>query len=149
MDSKLFDSGYPIKIGGEEFTASMLTDRDFGDIDNYIKAQYVNTAYMAAENLSVAERKELTTIALNNAANITWESREGNDLIFSREGIIRLGWQMCRKRHPNLPFKVFYELAHKNLAESIFQIEAAYVALTPKMDEEDVGGSSTENKKSA
>lgn len=145
-DTKLFDSSFPMQIGDKEYQASMLTDRDYGDLDNFIKSFYVDIAYRAAENYTPQKRKELVTIALNESINVDWESDVGNSIICSREGMLRVGWQMCLKRHPALTFKEFRDEAYKNIASAIMKIDNTWGMFLPA--KEDVGGSSTENNKS-
>ena len=147
MESRLFDSGYPMKIGGQEYTASALTDLDYGDLDNFIKSTYVNIAVAAGDELPSDKKKELISIALNNSLEIGWDTPEGDKILYSGRGMIRLGYQMIRKRHPTVTFKEFREHASKDVGASIQAIEIAYTTLT-RILLQDLGGDPSDTVKS-
>lgn len=148
MDAKLFDSGYPLKIGGNEFVASILTDKDYGDLTHYMRSVFISIANRAARDFeNEDERKELLAIAMKESLTIGWGTEDGFNIISSEDGVLHLGFQMLRKRHKGLTFKQFEELARKDLPDSIQQIQSVYSALN-SVKEDDSGGSSTENTKS-
>lgn len=146
MESKFLDGSFPMKIGDIEFNASTLTDKDYADLDGYIKSVFINIAINSSKNLEEDFRKELISVALKEAINIGWSSEEGIDIISTTEGCFRLGYQMCRKRHPNLSFNDFKKEASKKIADSVEQINIAYRTLNSIVGDD--GGSSTENSKS-
>jgi len=160
-DSKLFDAAIEFKVGDEVFYASMLTDRDFGDLDQWIKSKYINMAYEAAD-LAVEEasndrerssalnrRKEMIETALLSATSIGWGSDEGWNFMMTSEGMIRLGFQFCRKRHPTLKFKEFDKEARKDVDKTVVEIDKIYGRFYPKrVKEENTGGTPDGNSKS-
>lgn len=147
MESRLFDSGYPMRIGDAEYTASSLCDKDYGDLDNYIKATYVAIAESASVDLPPDRRKELITIALSNSLAVGWDTEEGDKILYSGLGILRIGFQMIRKRHPTVQYKEFHAQASKNMIEAVRQIETVYSALT-RILTEDIGGTADAKSKS-
>lgn len=158
VENQLFDSAFPIKIGKQkiEFQTSMLTDRDYGDLDLYLKARYIELIRNTATNLSDEARKEVMSVAVNNSLKIGWATDEGIELIFREDGLLHLGYQMIRKRHgEKVSFNKFEALCRgkknqdgqsEDLKDSIEQILTAWRYFNKML--EDVGGSSTENDKS-
>lgn len=151
VDTRLVDGSFPMKIGEVTYNASMLTDRDYGDIDNWIKSMYIALATNASKMLGETEKKELRVLALGTAISMTWGTDEGLEIMTSLSGLLKLGHQMCRKRHPQLTYEQFEKEAYKNLNDSLDQINIAYGivhSIVDKKKEEDVGGSSTGSEKS-
>lgn len=152
MNNDLFNGSYPMKIGNEEFKASRLTDKDYADLDGYIKARYVADAQKAALLLG-PEGREIVKLAMaevhNSETEVAWGTEIGGNILSSQDGVLHLGYQMILRRHPNVSFKQFEKEAHKDLIGSVRAIDDAFGHFYPSRDEEDVGGSSTENKKSA
>jgi len=162
-DAKLFDAAIEFNVGEEVFYASLFTDRDFGDLDQWIKSKYINMAYDAADlaietasnererTTALSRRKEMIESAHLSATNIGWGTDEGWNLIVTNEGMIRLGFQFCRKRHPILKFKEFDKEARKDLKKTIIEIDKVYGRFYTKKDKEDsedIGGVPAENSKS-
>lgn len=155
-ENQLFDAAFPIKIGKQELQASMLTDRDYGDLDLYLKARYIHLVRETAGELTEDERKEVMSTAVNNSLKIGWHTDEGIELLFREDGLLHLGYQMIRKRHgAKFTFNKFEALArgkkdkdgqYEDLKNSIVQILDAWRYFNKML--EDVGGSSTENDKS-
>lgn len=151
-DSRLSDSGFPMKIGDAEYTASMFSDKDWGDINEFIRSEYLSNATKAAINLPEELKAELLKVALSNVINVGWGTEEGNNIIYALDGkgILRVGYQMIRKRNPRVSFAKFEEEAKKDLSLSINTIMNTYSYLQPVRSEDmdESGGSSAENTKS-
>jgi len=161
-DAQLFDAAIEFPIGDEIYYASRFTDKDFGDLDQWIKSKYINMAYDASDlaietasnererTAALSRRKEMTDAALLSATSIGWGSDEGWNVIMTNEGMIRLGFQFCRKRHPQLKFKEFNTEARKDIDKSIMEIDKLYGRFYSKKKKEGAtGGASTENSKSS
>lgn len=123
-DARLANGSFPLKIGEQEFAATMLSDKDKGDLTGYIQSKYIEVAKNVGRESE--DGQELLKFALSTAVNITWGTKEGVEIIFTDEGLLRLGWQMIRKRHLGLSFKDFSELAKVSLANSITNIIEVY-----------------------
>ena len=147
-DQKLADGAYPIRVGNREYLACTLTDRDYADLVGYCQHCYVQTAVNASKEMN-GDSSELLRFAIASASKITWASRECSEIIGTEDGTLRIGWQMLRKRHPQLGFDEFKEIVKKDEEEFYQQIALAHKILHPIEErKEDVGGSSTENTKS-
>lgn len=161
-NNALFDSKYPIKIGNQELRCSYLTDKDYGDLDGYIKAKYVQLAFKVANSghLTDVEAIEYKSIAVSNSLKTGWATVEGNDIIWSEDGILHIGYQLIRKEHAaKYNFATFEKLCrgrkdengqYPELLFAIEQILLAWKFFNPEKEkkEEDVGGSSTGSEKS-
>jgi len=151
MDNKLSDAGYPIQIGDQEYTASMLTDRDYGDLDQYIQSVFIRMGCNAAELLDdESKKRELKSLALKDATQIGWGTSEGINIIATVDGILHLGFQMIRKRHAKILFSEFKQQALKNLSASINEINLIDRRLNYTIidDDKKPGGASAGNEKS-
>lgn len=150
MDSKLADSSYPLKIGDEEYQASMFTDKDYGSLDNYIKAAYVENAFKTAGLLDDEGRKdEIKRFAMSQSANVGWFTHEGINIMATQDGLLHLGFQMLRKLHPTLKFSEFKVEAMKSIHTASMNIVLADRHLNYiKTEEGESRGTLTENDKS-
>lgn len=100
-DPRFVDGSYPFRLNGTEFSASMLTDRDYADLTGYIQSKYLELA----KRVGRAEYR----FAIAALPGITWFTPEGMELIGTNEGTARVGWQMIRKRHPDISFEDFID----------------------------------------
>lgn len=165
--SRLVDASYPMQFGNQKYDASQLTDRDFEDLKLYIKAVYLKNARLMTVDMDVDGRKEYLAAALTQAMSIEWGDDIANEIIFTRDGIAQMSFQMIKKRHPNITFINFLKhfdgtIAVKQkiikeedksqfLSESLNTTMLAWNELhTTESNEEDgdQGGSSTESSKS-
>ena len=147
MDTKLSDSGFPMKIGDQEYTASMLTDRDYGDLSRYIQSEYINIATRAAELIDDEDqRRELKSVALSEATRIGWMTQEGVNIISSLDGLIHLGFQMIRKRHPKILYRQFESEARKDIRSSLEEINKVDKLLNYLEKKEDTPSDNGANK---
>lgn len=155
-DSRLADSSLPMSIGGTEYNCSMLTDKDRGDLQEWVRSRYIQLAMKSSKGLEQGDRDELVRIAISGAMNISLASKEAIDILFSTNdnaiGILRLGYQHILKRHPRVSFEVFCRNARKNLEDSCEAIMAMFTYFnteeTEETEEGDEGGSPSEKKKS-
>lgn len=135
-EQQLYNSGWPIKIGQEEYTASVLTDQDYGDLNNYLQARYVQLAKGIARSMDDDARREIISIALKDAMRITWGTEEGNEILWTEDGILHLGYQMIRRRHPNVPFSKFKAHYDSDKVAASDEIFGAHMKLNLKQKEE-------------
>lgn len=147
-DLRLADGAFPIKIGEQEYQCSMLTDRDYADLTGWIQSRYIETARnVDRESLITdgSDDRDLLKFALATATKITWGTVEGAEILSSTEGMLRLGWQMTRKRHPRLEYKEFRKTMESTeiRIQALEQIHTAYNQLH-KIPENGDGRSSGE-----
>lgn len=147
MDSKLTDSAFPITIGEKLYQASMLTDRDYGDLQEWAQSAFIKKAINAVKKEDSEYRKEVIAVALKESHAIEYGTELYLSLIWSEEGRIYSCWVMLRKRHPKLSFEEFRERYLRDRSDSDEQFILAF----RKMNEvimEASGGASTGNTKS-
>ena len=148
----LTDAAFPIKINGKEYFASMLSDRDYGDLTQYIRAVIIRIARDSAKDFDEVTRAEIYNAALKAAASSGWGTMEGARIISTQEGSTMLGWVLIRKRHPKVSKEAFDRECSVDLAEAIGQIDLAFTQLhiLPYADEVNSENkeSSTEDSKS-
>lgn len=146
-DQKLADGAYPIRVGNNEFLACTLTDRDYADLVGYVQHKYIQTAINASKEMN-GDASELKKFAIASATQITWASRECSEIIATEEGTLRIGWQMLRKRHPQLSFDDFKKVVETAPEEYYEQLVLAHKVLHEVEQKAGaVGGASTESDK--
>lgn len=151
MDSALFDSAIPMQIGNQQYMASMFTDKDYGDLDNYIRSSFIQMGVEAAEKLKNGMADKLISITLTKATEVGWMTVEGINIISTVDGICQLGFQSIRKRHPEVKYSEFRAEFDSNRAKACQNINLADRQLNfvkKKEGSTDSGGSVTGNPKS-
>lgn len=98
---------FPITMGGKTYNMSPLTDKDIDEIDNWLKATYLQTARLGLVGLTPSEREELLGIALDKARALTFTSRDGAKIASTIEGTTRVLWQGLKKNHPEISYDEF------------------------------------------
>jgi len=145
-DPRFFDAAVPMKVGGVEYQASMFGDQNYADLVMYAQSKFVALAVSASKELSSEDKKILIGEALKQATGITYDSPECQNAIWSKDGVVQIGYQLVRKRQPRITFDEFKREFIKNVGESIDAVLMAFQQL--HFSTEDAGGSSTENSKS-
>ena len=75
-----------------------LTERDYTEIDAWIKHQYMENVVSACNRLPREEREQLMKVALEEAAALTFQHGHGNKILLSStHGVTRLAYQLIRK----------------------------------------------------
>lgn len=75
-----------------------LTERDYNEIDAWIKHQYMENVVSACNRLPREEREQLMKVALEEAAALTFQHGQGNKILLSSTfGVSRLAYQLIRK----------------------------------------------------
>lgn len=147
MDNDLVDGAFPIKVGGKEFQTCRLTDKDYADLDGYIKSRYLENAFKAADGITDEyTKKDAKSSALRDVVNVGWGTAVGNDIIWADDGIAHIGHRFIRKRQPQIDYEQFLSLFNKDKVESIKAVMTAWQFFNPVKEES--GGSSTGNDKS-
>lgn len=87
-------SPYEMRFNDKVFNVKPLTDKDSGELDNWVRDKFL----LAAKQLAKLEddssaKKEYIRDALVMATRITWKYGEGLEIFFSEQGIPRLFWQ--------------------------------------------------------
>jgi len=83
---------------GTVVTIYPLTERDYNEIDAWIKHQYMENVVSACGMLPREEREQLMKVALEEAAALTFQHGQGNKILLSSTfGVSRLAYQLIRQ----------------------------------------------------
>ena len=83
---------------GTVVTIYPLTERDYNEIDAWIKHQYMTNVVSACNMLPREEREQLMKVALEEAAALTFQHGQGNKILLSSTfGVSRLAYQLIRQ----------------------------------------------------
>ncbi len=103
-----------VRIGERAFRVSPLTDRDIGELDNYLRSKVVRIARESLPaNASEADRQLTMRAAVNESLSISWLSHCGQELR-TIDGIARWLWQILHREHPDLTIDDVSRLATDN-----------------------------------
>lgn len=142
-DTQLTGGTMPFVVSEQTFKARPLTDRDYAELDEYVRAHIINTARKVAANLSEKERRELLAAAVLAATGLRWTSEEGAKVLNTLEGAAYLSWLMVKHSHKNVPFNAFYEVFSQDSFVESNLIELDRVWATLNLPEEDEDEDST------
>lgn len=150
-ESALANGAFPMKIGNVEYQASRFSDRDWADINEYVRSKYLSNMFEACKNLSSEMQADLKKTALSQLPQIHYDTDEGRNIIFSLDGngIFHLGFQMIKKRHPKVTYEDFEKECRVDGKTATTKIMETYdYLMSPPEGIDANGGASTENKKS-
>lgn len=106
----------PIWLGKEEYLLSPLTDKDIAALDNWIRARHIQIARSSfTEETTPVERTEILTIAMQQAASLTWMGPSGAKIMSTLDGVSRVVYQGLLKKHP--------EITHAKVMSLLFDPE--------------------------
>lgn len=96
----------PLKIGGVEYMASQLSDKDIAELDEWLRARFIS---MARDSLgpdcSQKQIDDTLAVAMRDAMGLTWMSGIGARVMASVDGVARLAWQMVHHSHPTVTYE--------------------------------------------
>jgi hypothetical protein len=143
----LTGASYPLKISGKEFEASAFSERDYDEIDLYIQSKIIEVAKRNLDSLYPSERTQFLQAAIKAAASSGWGTEEGNRIMLTVEGALRLGWQLVKKT--GISWEDFHELGRKEdqLTNNLLNIDIAYGKLNFSNNGEDGEDSPDDSKR--
>jgi hypothetical protein len=75
-----------------------LTERDYNEIDAWVKHRYMENVVESCKLLPRDEREPLMKVALEEASALTFQHGHGNKILLSSTmGVTRLAYQLIRK----------------------------------------------------
>lgn len=97
-------ASFPVTIGEREYMMSPLSDRDIEEVNNWLRATYIQMARASiTPDMTAAQREETLAVAMREARQINWYDRDsGGRLMQDLGGVSRVFWQSLKKRHPDL-----------------------------------------------
>lgn len=103
--SKVTGAPTPIKLGDTELLMNPLTDVDYGEYENWMRARVITIAedaIRANPQLSEEARKAYRHQAMEVSARLTFTSVEGMQVMASWDGATMLIWLGLRKHQPKM-----------------------------------------------
>lgn len=137
----LTGASFPMHINDKEFAACSLSDKDYVELDGYIQSKVLEVVRPSLDALTAVERNEVLQAAVKAAASSGWGTPEGMRIINTQEGMLRLGWQMLRKKQPGLSFEGFKSLADKDIIKNLLEIDKCFSVLNLDDEVEKIGNS--------
>ena len=97
-------TGIPVKVklGGEEYQASVWTQREFAEWEEWVRATYRKRALEGVETMSDELRRDFTLQVFERASKLTFVSTESTSLMASPAGFIRAWWMSIKINHPKI-----------------------------------------------
>lgn len=92
-----------VVFGDKTYSMSPLTDADKGELDNWVRSEFLATAKLGAGAPDDEHYAPIMRIALLEAAQLSWTRSPGSAMAATRKGIARIAWQGIRRKHPNVP----------------------------------------------
>ena len=109
-DEQISGAPIPMKIGETTYRARTLSDKDFDELNAWVRFKFLQEALDTISMLAVNEsrRAALEKNAILGSSSVTFNSSEGSRIINNTvEGIAKVGWQMIIHYHPGLKFEEF------------------------------------------
>lgn len=135
--SNVTASPAPFKtLDGKEFLISPLDDRDLGEVDIWLRSNHLAKILKAIpQGLPKQQEESLHRMAVREAAEMCWMTREGMTALATVEGMTRLMWIGARKNHPELTHEAMQaSIMHDGNKDSVAQnINEANTALAHAM----------------
>lgn len=93
-----------LRINGQEreLWVSPLTDLDILELEQWMRAQVIRSAYESARGLPDAERDLILRVAMQESAGMSFISHTGIRMAASLAGFSRVFWQGIKARHPEI-----------------------------------------------
>jgi len=102
---KVAGAAIPIEFSdGTSYLVSPLSDKDIEELNEWVRSEYISMV-----RRSGASPEEMG-VAFNEAAGIQWMSGVGSKMMASVNGMARLVYQGCLKKHPNISYEKLREL---------------------------------------
>ena len=137
-ETQLQGASIPLMISGIEFQARTLTDMDFTELDNYIRARIVDIAYncIKLQDRLPSERQELLSAAILAASKVSWYTAEGSNIMNDIDGNAKMAYQMCKPK--KMTYTKFLELFKQNgqAKDNIERTAMAFNELNTNLDED-------------
>lgn len=124
----------------QEFLATRFSDKDYSELDLWVQSQVIS---IARHSLRAAQREaeeegvpvdfvydEEMQIASKAAIGVSIYEESGTKILNTPKGVARMGWMLCRAKHPTLTH-AFFVNACRN-AENMYEIIRVMAKLNPQ-----------------
>jgi hypothetical protein len=148
---------FPVKIGEYTYEMSPFSDRDIDEINNWMRASYIQMARDSlVPGMSREEREETLGVAMTRARKLSFLEGEGAEIAGSLDGACRVMWQGFRRKQPELSWEVFKnrvwklkELNENELAKDMMAVMRVWKEINvgeTVADKDNTEGEDTEKK---
>ncbi len=100
--AKLTAAAMPIEIGGNSWRMAPLTDKQFEEMNLWVRSQHVKLATVAAQGLDARTFDRVVGIALRESWEFRFDSDTGMAISNTLDGTVHLVWQSLRREQPAL-----------------------------------------------
>lgn len=137
-------ASFPLTVDGQEYQMTPLTDRDFDELTNWLRSRVIDTARKSlTDDMDPEERREVIAAAVETASGINFGEPRSQQHVKTVDGVARVIYQGCLKRHPNLNFETFRKaFRKKGVIETTM---AVWKELNLPKKREDAGGDQGES----
>jgi len=98
----LTNADVPLNVNGRDLRAKAPTDRDFTELNVWVKAQYLKTVKEAIDLLPPADQSGFRSDAMKTVIQVNWGNELGLPFINTPQGITKIAWMMLRANHSEL-----------------------------------------------
>ena len=127
---------FPLTINGHALKMSPLRGRDFGELDNWLRARVIQAARASlTEEMTEKDRDKTMRLAMQAASRMTWTSAQGAAMLGTPEGIVQFIWQGVHRNHPEVTTEDLMTWILEDpgaIAEAMDSFEAAQQSLVKK-----------------
>lgn len=104
MTTRAQATGIPVQVtlGGQPYRASVWTQREFAEWEEWVRATYRKRAMEGIEDMPESLRSGFTLSVHDRASRITFVSDESTSLLSSPAGFIKAWWLSLRDNHPGI-----------------------------------------------
>lgn len=111
MSAKIVASSVEFTLGDVTYRISPLSDRDYGEFENWVQDQFLDVAKRNLEGLAQADRDALLKAAYETASRLTVTSPESLKLMSTVNGAAYLLYLSLRRDHPDVTFEKAKEIS--------------------------------------
>jgi hypothetical protein len=126
-----------VVVGGVEYRMSPLTDRDHGELDNWVRAEYLEAAKLAAGEPGTEQYDAVMRIALGEAPALSCQRMPGLRIASTFRGVARRAWQGIRHNHPKVEYETLLAAFRAGGAGELREFRVKYEIVNDVRRQED------------
>lgn len=99
----------PMFLNGRELKARCPEDKDYTELNEWVKSRFIVLAREACKSLPPIDRREMLDIAIRAVMGVTWISEDGQRIVNSTDGIAYIAYVMLRDQNPDITYEWLQE----------------------------------------
>lgn len=111
MSANVTAASVEFVVGDITYRISPLSDRDFGEFENWVQDRFLDVAKRNLEGLVQADRDALLKAAYETSSRLTITSPEALKLMSTVDGAAYLLYLSLRRDHPDVTFEKAKEIS--------------------------------------